>query len=253
MSDDTINELYAQYAKQWIKFDNWWEEVLNGIESIKKFNTGIETIDDWLKKGSELSSDELVELVGPSGGGKTTLALKIAARALLEKDAEIIYIDSTNYCNDTNISALFTQVMTGYDIDSTSDKLKSIMSRFHLHNIYTLEELIIFLSTVISLCANSSSTFQTPNIIIVDSLSSMASAVAQRSIATIYLKEVLTLFKILNKKYYWMVIFTNNAYDGATKISEISRLVHEPISIGLDKSIYWAKHERSVNYMVIHS
>jgi len=254
VSDHTINELYAQYAQNvGFKIENWWEEVLSGIEKIKKFNTGIDSIDNWLKKGSELCSDELVEIVGPSGGGKTTLALKIAARALLEKDAEVIYIDTTNYWNDTNVSALLTQTMSGYDIESTSDKLSWMLSRFRLYSIYTLEELVIFLSTIVSLIEKKSSKFEKPHILVIDSLSSMASSISNKPQLTGLMKEILTLFKKLNKKHYWMVIYTNNAYDGATKISELSRLVNEPMSLGFDKSIYWAKHEGLINYIVIHS
>ena len=98
LSDFVINDLYGEYAESiGFKMENCWNEVLQGIDKIKRYNTGIEAIDSCLKKGSELCSDELIELVGPSGGGKTTLALKIASRALFEKDSEVLYIDSTNY------------------------------------------------------------------------------------------------------------------------------------------------------------
>ena len=143
--------------------------------------------------------------------------------------------------------------MTGYDFESASEKLKSLMSRIKVISIYTLEDLIILLSTIISLISTKSAKFDKPNLIIIDSLSSMVSSVSQKSQGSIYLKEILTLIKRLNKKYYWMVIFTNNAYDGATKISELTRLVQEPIVIGVDKSIYCWKYEGVVNYIVINS
>lgn len=172
---------------------------------------------------------------------------------MLEKEAEVIYVDTTNYCNNTNISALLTQVMTGHDIDSSSEELKAMMTRLKVYDIYTIEDLIIFLSTVINLFKNKSPNFHKPNMIIIDSLSSMTAAVPQKAQITLYLKEVLTLVKILNKRYYCMVIFTNNAYDGATKISELGKLVQEPMNMAVDKSIYCAKHEGLVNYIVIHS
>ena len=252
LSERTINEMYSEFAgTMGLKFENWWEEVLNGIEKIKKFNTGIEAIDDCLKKGSELCSDELIELVGPSGGGKTTLALRIASRALFEKDAEIIYIDSTNYCNDENIKALLSLSLKSYE-DSTQDTLYSKMSHFRTFKMYTLDELLLFLSTLISMCKKPTGSFIKPHIIVIDSLSSMASAYSKLE-AMRYLKEALTLMKILNKKFYCMVMFTNNAYDGATKISELSRLVGEPFMVGVDKSIYCSKGREGINYMVINS
>ena len=254
LSDAKINELYSKYAESiGFSIQNWWEEVISGIENIKKYRTGIDAIDKCLKKGAELCSDELVEIVGPSSGGKTTLALKIAALALIENDADVIYIDTSNYCNDANISALLSQVMTGYDIDSASEKLKSLMNNIKVFSIYTLEELIVFLSTVISLITSKSPKFDKPNLIVIDSLSAMVANVAQKAQGSVYLKEVLTLIKRLNKNHYWMVLFTNNAYEGATKISELSRLVTEPIVIGVDKSIYWWRQDGTINYIVIHS
>lgn len=47
ISDHSINQLYAQYAENMgFKIDNCWEEVLSGIEHIKKFRTGIDAIDN---------------------------------------------------------------------------------------------------------------------------------------------------------------------------------------------------------------
>ena len=127
--------------------------------------------------------------------------------------------------------------MNSYDV-STEDLLYEKMPHLRVFNIYTLDDLLVFLSTLISMCNNPTGSFIRPHIVIIDSLSSMASAMSQKIVKETYLKEILTLMKKLNKEHYCMVIFTNNAYDGATKISELSRLTHEPIVIGVDKSIY---------------
>jgi uridine kinase len=45
----------------------------------------------------------LVEVSGVSASGKTYFCLKMASLALLEKDIGVIYIDTSNYVNQTNI------------------------------------------------------------------------------------------------------------------------------------------------------
>ena len=51
-----------------------------------------------------MSSNELVEISGSSGSGKTYLCLKMASLALIEKDVAVIYIDTTNYVNSENLN-----------------------------------------------------------------------------------------------------------------------------------------------------
>ncbi|CAI2376473.1 unnamed protein product [Moneuplotes crassus] len=252
LSDLKVGELYMEYAETMgFNFDSCWEEVLRGIEGVKKFNTGIDAIDNSLKKGAELCSDELVELVGPSGGGKTTLALRIASRAIFEKDAEVIYIDSSNYCNPDNIKALLSLSMKSYE-DSNEEMLYKKLENFRIINVYTLDELIIFLSTLISCCKNPVGGFSKPHICVIDSISAMSSCY-QKSETNKLLKEVLTLIKKLNKKYHCMVLFTNNAYDGANTICELTRLTQEPIDISVDKSIYCCRGKTGTQYLVINS
>ena len=80
------------------------------VEKTWKYKTGIDQIDSAFKRGEQggLNSDELIEIVGPSAGGKTTLCLKIAIKALIDQDedTEIIYVDSTNYVNYDNVTYL---------------------------------------------------------------------------------------------------------------------------------------------------
>ena len=50
LSDYRINELYSKYAESiGFKIQNWWDEVISGIDNIKKFRTGIDAIDRCLK------------------------------------------------------------------------------------------------------------------------------------------------------------------------------------------------------------
>ena len=46
-----------------------------------------------------IASDEIVEVCGASGSGKTYLCLKMASLALLEQETAVIYIDTSNYIN----------------------------------------------------------------------------------------------------------------------------------------------------------
>jgi len=60
-----------------------YEELIREINGIKHFNTGVEELDKLLKDEG-LSSDELVEVCGSSGSGKTYFCLKLVALALIE-------------------------------------------------------------------------------------------------------------------------------------------------------------------------
>jgi RecA/RadA recombinase len=60
-------------------------------------------LDKQLGEG-KISSNELVEISGCSGSGKTYLCLKMASLALIEKDVAVIYIDTTNYVNNENLN-----------------------------------------------------------------------------------------------------------------------------------------------------
>ena len=115
--------------------------------------------------------------MGPSGGGKTTLAIKIGLKALMEQDIEIIYIDTSNYVNYDNISHLIKQRLSGLDEDELNEKLGSVMSRFKVYNLYDMESLIVLLATLISSIKTKRMKTQ-PSILIIDSLSSLVSGVS---------------------------------------------------------------------------
>ncbi len=58
-----------------------------------------------LRLGAErISSNELVEISGCSGSGKTFMCMKMASLALIEQDVGVIYVDTTNYLNNENIN-----------------------------------------------------------------------------------------------------------------------------------------------------
>lgn len=64
---------------------------------------------DKLLKEEGISSDELVEVCGASGSGKTYFCLKMVSLALIDKNVAAIYIDTSNYVNSDNMT-LFLRV-----------------------------------------------------------------------------------------------------------------------------------------------
>ncbi len=73
------------------------------MNNIKHFNTGVEELDKCLQDQG-ICSDELVEICGASGSGKTYFCLKLVSLALLDQNVAVIYIDTTNYINSDNIN-----------------------------------------------------------------------------------------------------------------------------------------------------
>ena len=59
---------------------------------------------DKLLNNKGISCDELVEVCGASGSGKTYFCLKLVSLALLEKNVAAIYIDTSNYVNSDNMT-----------------------------------------------------------------------------------------------------------------------------------------------------
>jgi len=77
------------------------------------FNTGVEELDSRLKE--PVCSDEVVEVCGASGSGKTYLCLKMASLALVQKEIAVIYIDTTNYVNHENMSLVLSNFIQETD------------------------------------------------------------------------------------------------------------------------------------------
>lgn len=73
------------------------------MNNVKHFNTGVDELDKCLSDQG-ICSDELVEICGASGSGKTYFCLKLTSLALLEQNVAVIYVDTSNYINGENMS-----------------------------------------------------------------------------------------------------------------------------------------------------
>lgn len=98
--------------------------------------------------------------------------------------------------------------------------------------------------------------------IVIDSLSSLfwesgtsASSKAHDRHQQQLIKEVLYYLKVLSRKYFISVVFTNNTRDGAssvTRISEISTQLGEPLGWAVDKQIYACQDDpHNISYVLI--
>ncbi len=119
---------------------------------MKYFSTGVEELDGILGE-DRISSDELTELCGCSGMGKTQFCMKFAALALIEGSA-IIYIDTTNYINNENISLVLKNHIPEGTPEEKSKKSKEYLGRLKVIKIHDAEELIVFLAKILSIIAN---------------------------------------------------------------------------------------------------
>lgn len=107
ISVHTINQVYAQAAAtRGLEPRNAYEILTREIDGVTRFNTGVEQLDLHIKE--PISSDEIVEVCGASGAGKTYLCLKMASLALLDQETAVIYIDTTNYVNHENMSLVLS-------------------------------------------------------------------------------------------------------------------------------------------------
>ena len=93
-------------------------------------------------------SDEVVEICGSSGSGKTYLCMKMASLALLEQETGVIYIDTTNYVNQENLSQVLSNFINESDPREKVDAARIALSRFRLIKVFDLEELLIILSMI---------------------------------------------------------------------------------------------------------
>lgn len=141
ISDHTINLIYAQTAAEMgIKPRNAFEQLVREMKSVVHFQTGDDELDKHLKEEG-ISSDELTEVSGASGSGKTYFCLKMASLALLmESEISCIYIDTTNYVNHTNISLVLRNFMSQIaDADEKQRKAMDILSRLKIHKCFQLD------------------------------------------------------------------------------------------------------------------
>jgi RecA/RadA recombinase len=115
------------------------------MKNVQHFQTGDDELDKHLKEEG-ISSDELVEVCGVSGSGKTYFCLKMVSLALLEKDIAAIYVDTTNYVNQTNVNLVLRNFMSQSNQEEKTKKVQEVMGRLRVMKIYELDHLILLLS-----------------------------------------------------------------------------------------------------------
>jgi type II secretory pathway predicted ATPase ExeA len=90
-------------------------------------------------KGETISSDELVEICGGSGSGKTYLCLKMASLALLEKETAVIYIDTSNYVNQDNMNLVLSNFIQSSDPREKAEMAQQALGRLRVIKVFDLE------------------------------------------------------------------------------------------------------------------
>jgi RecA/RadA recombinase len=124
--------VYAESASEFgIKPRNAFEILIKEMKNVVHFKTGDDELDRHLKEEG-ISSDELVEVCGSSGSGKTYFCLKMASLAVLDSKLSCLYIDSTNYVNHTNISLVLRNFMSQYDPTEKTNLLNEALTRFKI-------------------------------------------------------------------------------------------------------------------------
>lgn len=145
--------------------------MINHTNKSVRFNTGNEEIDNRL--GPErISSNEVVEISGASGSGKTFLCLKMASLALIEQSVGVIYVDTTNYINNENLNIVLKNFIADPDKEKKEEKMQELLGRLKVLKIHELDKLIILLAKIISQLKNKQQNFNL-KMIIIDSLSSL--------------------------------------------------------------------------------
>mmetsp|Transcript_15847 Transcript_15847/g.19957 ORF Transcript_15847/g.19957 Transcript_15847/m.19957 type:complete len:130 (+) Transcript_15847:196-585(+) len=119
------------------------------MDSIACFKTGVEDLDKHLRQ--PIASDEIVEVCGASGSGKTYLCLKMASLALLDNNIAVIYIDTTNYLNHENMSLVLSNFITETtDQNMRAKRVQQALSRLRVIKVFALEELFLLLSMILT-------------------------------------------------------------------------------------------------------
>jgi RecA/RadA recombinase len=83
-----------------------------------------------------------------------------------------IYIDTTNYINNDNISQVIKNQIGEQTNEERKEKLKEVMGRLKVMKIYEVEDLLLLLAKVIS-AIKSGELIYPLKMIVIDSLSSL--------------------------------------------------------------------------------
>ena len=139
ISEHTINMIYADCALHLgIKPRNAFEQLVKEMRNVVHFQTGDDDLDKHLKEEG-ISSDELVEVSGVSGSGKTYFCLKMVSLALLEKEVGVIYIDTTNYVNKNNVNLVLRNFMTEQTQEEKTKKVQEVMTRLKVLKLFEID------------------------------------------------------------------------------------------------------------------
>ena len=157
-------------------------------------------------------SDEVVEICGSSGSGKTYLCMKMASLALLEQETGVIYIDTTNYVNQENLSQVISNFINESNPREKADAARIALSRFRLIKVFDLEELLIILSMIQSQLARKQMQVNL-RMIVIDNLSNLFVPVGSKLQYYALIKELIFLIKSLTKRHFVGVLYTNNTKD----------------------------------------
>ena len=260
ITDLAIDKLYAEAASHvGIQPRDAFSQLVLEMKNIIHFQTGDDELDKYL--GNEgLSSDEIIEVCGASASGKTYFCLKLAALAMLDSstneaktsDVCCLYVDTTNYVNGGNVGLVLRNFMSQCSSDEKESLVEEILNtRFKIQKCFTLEKLLITMAHLVSLLKKGELKMNL-RLIVVDSLSSLFAGITPKNHAALaQAKELLQYFKILTKKYFIGIVFTNNTKDAyVTRVSDLKNLVGEPMSWAVDKQIYAAQSDGQTNYVI---
>jgi RecA/RadA recombinase len=125
----------------------------------------------------KITSNEIVEISGCSGSGKTFLCLKMACLALIERDVAVLYVDTTNYLNRDNVMLSLKNFMSAGDTQSAdktkkAEKARELMARLQVVQIHDMDRLILLLAKLLSRLEHKQLNFPL-KMIVIDSLSSL--------------------------------------------------------------------------------
>jgi hypothetical protein len=116
--------------------------------------------------------------------------------------------------------------MSDADLERKQEKTRELLGRLKVIKIHDLDRLILLLAKIISQIKKKQLNFNL-KMIIIDSLSSLfwesgSKSQKQHDRYQQLIKEVLYYFKILTRRYFISVIFTNNSREGgATRVTEL--------------------------------
>jgi RecA/RadA recombinase len=151
ITEHTITSVYEQASKiRGLQPRNAFEDLMQEVNNVKHFNTGVDELDKCLGD-SGIGSDEITEVCGASGSGKTYFCLKLAALALLEQDVACIYIDTSNYLNTENITSVIKNYIS-HTTDASKKQLTAneVLGRLKIIKVNTLDELSVLLAMILS-------------------------------------------------------------------------------------------------------